>query len=360
MVMVPVVRCSSPNEEALAVRLSILDYSPVDEGLLPVDAFAATVRLAQRAEDSGFHRYWVSEHHGIAATASNSPEILMSCIGSATARIRLGSGGVLLPNYSSLKIAENYQLLEALFPNRIDLGFGRAPGGDQRTTLALNDEKSNPLPYGNKVADLLGFLSGHHLPGSRYTGMRARPETAGQPQPFVLGASGATAEIAAQAGLGFTFAHFINPTARGANACDAYRAAFRPSDFGAAPSVVVAVFVAIGDTDADAQGYADAFHLWLTYAESAAPFDRVPSLQTTRDHHWTSEERAVRERNEGRLISGTAQSVAAQLKALGKAYGTDEVMINLMMPGEAARLRAVSSLAAALKPSVAAEDLKAA
>lgn len=113
-----------PTPKGIPMRLSILDYSPVDEGLMPVDAFAATVRLAQRAEARGFARYWVSEHHGISATAGNSPEILMARIGSATSRIRIGSGGVLLPNYSSLKIAENYQLLEALFPGRVDLGFG--------------------------------------------------------------------------------------------------------------------------------------------------------------------------------------------------------------------------------------------
>ncbi|UAK24020.1 MsnO8 family LLM class oxidoreductase [Sphingomonas nostoxanthinifaciens] len=327
------------------MRLSILDYSPVDEGLTATDAFASTVRLAQHAEACGFARYWVSEHHGIAATASNCPEILMARIASATAHIRVGSGGVLLPNYSSLKIAENYQLLEALFPGRIDLGFGRAPGGDQRTTLALNDEKREQRPYPQKVADLLGFLTGHHPPGSAYAGMKALPETAEPPQPFVLGASGGTAEFAAQAGLGFTFAHFINPTARGARACAAYRAAFCPTVFSERATVIVAVFVAVGETEAEAAAYADAFHLWLAHAESARPFDRVPSIETTREHRWSNDEVAVRARNRGRLISGTAASVVAQLRALADAYGTDEVMINLMMPAEAIRMRAVTAIA---------------
>ncbi|WP_256671104.1 MsnO8 family LLM class oxidoreductase, partial [Pseudomonas sp. FSL R10-0056] len=143
-----------------SMKLSILDYSPVDEGLLPVDALASSVRLAQRVEDKGFNRFWVSEHHGAPATASNSPEILMSRIASATTAIRVGSGGVLLPNYSSLKIAENYQLLEALFPNRIDLGFCRALGADRRTSQELNDEKSESIPYSRNVSDLLGFVTG--------------------------------------------------------------------------------------------------------------------------------------------------------------------------------------------------------
>ncbi|MCJ9720369.1 MsnO8 family LLM class oxidoreductase [Agrobacterium sp. BETTINA12B] len=330
------------------MRLSMLDYSPVDEGLVPADALTSTVRLARHAEENGFTRFWVSEHHGMPATASNSPEILMSRIASATTRIRVGSGGVLLPNYSSLKIAENYQLLEAMFPNRIDLGFGRAPGADQRITAALNDEKSESIPYPQKVSELLGFVTGHHLPGSRYAGMRALPETADKPQPFVLGASGATAEIAAQAGLGFTFAHFINPTARGPRAAEAYRAAFRPTDFSAKPSVVVAVFVSVGDTEAEAEAFADAFHLWLSHAESMRPFERVPSLETTCSHRWTPDELAVRERNQGRLISGTGSQVVAQLRDLADAYGTDEVMINLMMPKESARLNAISAIAAAM------------
>lgn len=336
------------EQNAMPLRLSILDYSPVDEGLSATDAFGASLRLAQRAEQHGFHRYWVSEHHGIPAQAGNSPEILMSHVASGTARIRVGSGGVLLANYSSLKIAENYQLLEALFPGRIDLGFGRAPGGDQRVSAALNDEKSGQLPYPQKVADLLGFLTGKHSSGSRYAGMLALPETPQPPQPFVLGASGSTAQVAAEAGLGFTFAHFINSTLRGAHASEAYRDAFRPSDFADKPQVIVAVFVAVGETSEEAARFADAFHLWLSHAESHAPFARVPSLKTTRAHRWSYEEKAVRERNEGRLIFGTGDEVIAQLRALGKLYGTDDVMINLMMPGEASRLKAVDMLTAAL------------
>jgi luciferase family oxidoreductase group 1 len=336
------------EHDSAPLRLSILDYSPVDEGLSATDAFAASLRLAQRAEHHGFHRYWVSEHHGMPAQAGNSPEILMSHVASSTSHIRVGSGGVLLPNYSSLKIAENYQLLEALFPGRVDLGFGRAPGADQRISGALNDEKSSPLSYSQKVVDLLGFLTGHHPSGSRYAGMRALPQTPRPPQPFVLGASGSTAQVAAEAGLGFTFAHFINPTLRGAHASEAYRQAFKPSDFADKPQVVVAVFVAVGETSEEAALFADAFHLWLSHAESHAPFDRVPSLETTRAHQWSYEEKAVRERNEGRLIFGNGEDVIAQLRALGKLYETDEVMINLMMPTEASRLTAIDSLATAL------------
>ncbi|MGR3376523.1 MsnO8 family LLM class oxidoreductase [Salipiger abyssi] len=337
------------------MRLSILDYVPVDEGLTAADALAASLRLAQTADAARLHRYWFSEHHGMPAMVSSAPEMMMARTAAATDRIRLGSGGVLIPNHSSMKIAENFQLLEAMFPDRIDLGFGRAPGANQRVNAALNDERSNPLPYGNKVADLLGFLRGQAYGASPHAGLKALPETARPPQTFVLGASGSTAELAAQAGLGFTFAHFINPGPQGAQAAAAYRAAFQPSLFGQAPSVVVAVFVAVGETEAKARDYADAFHLWLSHAESAQPFDRLPALDTARRHDWTLPEQMARQRNEGRLISGTADSVAAQLQDLGQAYGTDEVMVNLMMPGEAARQTALTSLAEALSLAPQAE-----
>lgn len=330
------------------LKLSILDYSPVDEGLQASDALAATVRLAQHAEAKGFSRYWVSEHHGMPAAASNSPEVLMARIAAATQTIRVGSGAVLLPNYSSLKIAENFQLLEAMFPNRVDLGFGRAPGADHRTGAALNDEKRGAIPYTQKVTDLLGFLTGKHEPNSRYAGMRAQPETQSPPQTFVLGASGSTAGFAAKAGLGFTFAHFINPGSDGPQAAKAYRAAFAPTDFAAKPSVIASVFVAVGDTEEEAREFSDAFHLWLMYAESAQPFKRVPSLATTRAHRWTPDERAVRQRNQGRLISGTGPQVVAQLRDLASAYGIDEIMINLMMPGESARINAIEAIVDAM------------
>ncbi|ARU95350.1 LLM class flavin-dependent oxidoreductase [Tatumella citrea] len=328
------------------LKLSLLDYSPVDEGLMPHDALSATVRLAQSAEKNGFHRYWVSEHHGMPAISGNSPEILMARIASATQKIRLGSGAVLLPNYSSLKIAENYQLLESLFPNRIDLGFGRAPGADSRTGSALNDEKGRTIPYPQKVSDLIGFITGKHSENSHYAGMKAYPETNTKPQPFVLGASGSTAQFAAKMGLGFTFAHFINPGFTGPHAADEYRDAFQKSDFSEKPTVIVCVFVVIGNTEQEAKEFADAFHLWLSYAESAHPFSRIPSLESSRKHSWSYSELAVREQNKHRLISGTASAVAEKLRNLADSYDTDEVMINLMMPGEASRINALEILSA--------------
>lgn len=327
------------------MRLGVLDYSPIDDKLTATDALAASTRLAKEAERLGFSRYWVSEHHGIETLASVSPEVLMAHLAANTSTIRIGSGGVMLPHYSSMKVAENYRSLEALNPGRIDLGFGRAPGADRRVTAALNDEKSVMVSYPSKVADLVGFLTGRHDAGSGYTGLAASPAANTVPVPWVLAASGSTAALAGEHGLGFTFAHFINPSGQGAVAADQYRASFVPSAFLAAPSVIVAVFVAVGDTDEDAAQLADAFHLWLAHAESATPFDRLPSLATTRAHRWTNSELMTRQRNTGRLISGTPGSVADQLRHLADAYGTDDIMVNPMVPDERNRTAVLTRLA---------------
>jgi len=328
------------------MRLAVLDYSPIDEGLTAVEALAASTRLVQEAERLGYSRYWVSEHHGIPGFAGVSPEVVMAHLAAHTSRIRIGSGGVMLPHYSAFKIAENFRSLDALNPGRIDLGFGRAPGADQRATGALNDEKAGNLPYPAKVADLVGFLTGTHAEGSVYAGMAASPSADTLPIPWVLAASGSTSEIAGALGLGFTFAHFIDASGRGAAAATRYRESFVPSAFLATPAVVVAVFVAVGETEEEAAALADSFHLWLSSAETGAPLDRVPSLEFAAQHRWTANELAVRERNAGRLVSGTAAQVADKLRGLAETYGTDEVMVNPMVPEERNRRAALVGLAA--------------
>jgi len=327
------------------MRLSVLDYSPIDEGLSAGDALAASTRLVKKAEALGYSRYWVSEHHGIPGFAGVSPEVVMAHLAAQTTTIRIGSGGVMLPHYSSMKVAENYRSLDALNPGRIDLGFGRAPGADQRVTAALNDEKADNLPYPAKVADLVGFLTGEHVPGSKYSGLSASPSAGTTPIPWVLAASGATSELAGARGLGFTFAHFINASGRGANAARHYRESFVPSVFLPEPAVIVAVFVAVGETEEEAAALADAFHLWLTSAETGTPLERLPSLPLAAAHRWSATELSVRARNAGRLIAGTAPQVAEQLRELARIYETDEVMVNPLVPGERNRRNALIGLA---------------
>lgn len=332
------------------LKLGILDYAPIDDCATPAEALQTSTNLVKAAERLGLSRFWVSEHHGMEAMASVSPEILMTHLAAATSHIRIGSGGVMLPHYSSVKVAENFKTMESLYPGRIDLGFGRAPGANARVSEALNDEKAWMLPYPQKVADLLGFLSGNHRDDSRYRNISATPESAFLPQPWVLGASGSTAGLAAANGLGFTFAHFINPSDHGPAAAAQYRRDFRPSEFFREPAVIAVVFAVVGQDETEAADLADAFHLWLAHAESPSPFARIPALEQALNHRWTAAERQARMRNEGRLIAGTAPQVAQALRELAGRYGTDEVMVNLLMPGGQRRLGALEALAAELTP----------
>ncbi|MFC9355871.1 LLM class flavin-dependent oxidoreductase [Rhodococcus sp. NPDC057014] len=327
------------------MRLSILDYSPVDEGETARDALNATTRLAQQADALGFERFWVSEHHHTDSLASTAPEGLMMHLAASTDRIRVGSGGVMLPHYSSIKVAENYKLIEALYPNRVDLGFGRTPGADHLITHALNEEKGVELAYADKVRDLKAFVSGAYPDGHRFSGVVARPRLETTPQMWVLGASGNTSELAASEGLGFVFAHFINPSGRGPHAADAYRRRFTPSAFLDQPEVIVAVFVA--DTEDEARESAATVHLWLAQVEGRrAPVHRFPSVRTARQHQYSPAEKAAITRNQPRVLAGTAPRVYAGLTALAQRYRTDQIMILPVVAAAEARLRAVEFLAA--------------
>lgn len=332
------------------MKLSLLDYAPIDEGGSAVEALRDSVELAGTADRLGYHRFWLAEHHGINALATVSPEVLIANHAAVTERMRIGSGGVMIPNYTSMKVAENFRQLAALHPGRIDLGVGRASGSaDARVTRALNDENSATLPFAQKMDNILGFLTGEHggtddSPAD-YADMRAGPVSDELPAPFILAAGGSTASYAGERGIGFTFAHFINGSKRGPRAAEAYREAFRPSRFLDRPHVVVAVFVVVGDTEQEADEFADAVHVWMARIASGARFDSVPSLDYAREHPITQREQAARERNESRLVHGTPDRVVEQLAALGREYGADEVMVNPMVPGAANRQRMITAIA---------------
>src|SRR3979490_216924 len=195
----------------MRVPLGVLDQSPVISGHSPARAIAETVSLARLAEELGYQRYWLAEHHAIAALADPSPEILVSRVACAPSRIRVGTGGVLLPYYSPLKIAEQFRMLEALFPGRIDLGLGRAPGGDPRTALALMDgEYPGAERMPQQVQDLIGFLDGKLPSAHPYAKVRAQPAGVTSPEIWLLGSSDYGGALAAQLGLRFALVPFIN------------------------------------------------------------------------------------------------------------------------------------------------------
>jgi luciferase family oxidoreductase group 1 len=232
------------------LRLGVLDQSPVRGGG-PADAIHETLELAEICDRLGYSRYWLAEHHATPGLAGSSPEVLIGQVAARTSRIRVGSGGVMLQHYSPLKVAESFRVLEALFPGRVDLGIGRAPGSDQMTARALREDGS-PEYFPQQVADLVGFLHGELPPGHPYARVLAMPTGPTAPEVWLLGSSDQSAALAAHLGTGFSFAHFINQEG-GAEVTRGYRRAFRPSAWLEAPRSSAAVFVVCADTEAEAR-----------------------------------------------------------------------------------------------------------
>ena len=231
------------------LHLSVLDQSPVRAGGTAREALLATVELARAADRLGYSRYWLAEHHNSNTLASASPEVLIPVVAGATERIRVGSGGVMLTHYSALKVAEQFRMLETLFPGRIDIGLGRAPGSDGHTANALrHGPGALPLEaYPSQVADLIAYMGDTIPEGHRFRGIRAIPAGDSMPAPWLLGSAYDSAQFAAQLGIGFAFAQFISPDG-GQKVVQAYRDQFRPSALLAEPRVIIGTPALCADT----------------------------------------------------------------------------------------------------------------
>ena len=310
----------------MRVRLGVLDQSPVISGHSSAGAIAETVSLAQLAEELGYHRYWLAEHHAIAALADPCPEILAARVASATSRIRVGTGGVLLPYYSPLKIAETFRMLEALFPGRIDLGIGRAPGGDPRTALALMDgrfEGADRMPQ--QVQDLVGFLDRTLPSGHPFAGVKAQPAGDTAPEIWLLGSSDYSGALAAQLGLRFAFAHFIS--AHGGDAvARAYREQFQPSAREPRPWSLVCVFVICAKTRAEAERLAASIDLRRLHMARGidAP---VPTYEEAKAYRYSPQERAYIGQQRARLVHGDPGEVRDKLMEMKEGFSADELMV---------------------------------
>src|SRR5580658_7765881 len=222
-------------DAASSMKISILDQSPVSEGFTGADALRNTLELARLADHLGYTRYWVAEHHGTPMLACASPEVMIAAMGMITSRMRIGSGGVMLPHYSPLKVAETFSILSALFPGRVDLGIGRAPGTDHATAYALQRDRRQPAPddFPEQLAELLGYLENNLPPGHPFARLAALPGRPHIPDVWLLGSSAQSALWAADNGLPYCFADFINPEGAGYSAI--YRNRFRTSETVAAP-----------------------------------------------------------------------------------------------------------------------------
>ncbi|WP_017812616.1 LLM class flavin-dependent oxidoreductase [Paenibacillus shenyangensis] len=330
------------------ISLSILDYSPVDEGSNDRMALQQTAELARAADRLGYHRFWVSEHHYLPPLAGSNPELLMMHLANQTEHIRIGSGGVMLPNYSAYKIAENFRMLEALHPGRIDLGAGRAAGAGRIGKKALNEGRTETVPYEQQLIDLIRYLNDEEPADHRFPGLKATPVIDTQPELWMLGTGRGGAELAADHGTGLAFAHFINASSVGRAAMQQYQANFRSSTALSAPRGMVGIFVTVADTEEEAEQLARSWDYWLLMSENKGqrlPF--FPSPATIESHDYSTKDLEVIARNRRRMIVGTADSVREGIEELAADYAVQEVLLLPLMYGFHNRMRAIEQLAAA-------------
>ena len=302
------------------MRLSVLDQSPVISGMGAQRAIHETLALAKRVEELGYHRYWLAEHHAIAALADPCPEVLLARLGAETKRLRIGTGGVLLPYYSAFRTAETFRMLEALYPGRIDLGIGRAPGGDPSTAQAVGGGRfPDASNFPQQVWELAALLDGEHRP------VRLQPEVPTIPQVWLLGSSDYSGALAAELGLPFAFAHFINP--RGGDAVSrAYRDMFKATEKRPKPQVIVCTFAIVGETDDEAERLAASIDLRRLHM--ALNIDSpVPTAEEAARHRYSDEERRYVMGQRARAVIGGPAKAKRELNELVERYQADELMI---------------------------------
>ena len=325
------------------MRLGVLDQSPISEGMTGAQALHNTLDLARLADQLGYHRYWVAEHHGTPMLACASPEALIGPIAAGTERIRVGSGGVMLPHYSPLHVAESFSILAGLYPERVDLGIGRAPGTDQITSFALLRDR-NHVPaddFPQQLAELLGYLYDElpeNHPFKRLTSLPGRPE---RPEPWLLGSSPQSAIWAGELGLPYSFADFINP--QGATIADSYRERFQPSERLGAPMLSVGVHALCADTDEEAERLAASGRMSFSLLRQGTlipvpPVDKALRYLETRD----------KKPGGRRAIIGSPDTVRAGLEQVASEYRADELVVLTITYDHAARRRSYELIAEAM------------
>jgi len=327
----------------MGLRLSVLDQSPISEGMTGSEALHNTIDLAQLTDALGYHRYWVAEHHGGPMLAGPSPEALIGPIASATERIRVGSGGVMLPHYSPLKVAETFSVLAGLYPGRIDLGLGRAAGTDPMTTHALQRDRSKALPddFPEQLAELLAYFEGT-IPISSPLARLAkilpgRPET---PEPWLLGSSPQSAVWAGELGLPYAFADFIN--ANGAEIAALYRRGFADGVRLDAPRTTVAVCALAADAEDEAARLATSSRMAFTMLRRGRLI-AVPPPETA--ERFLASEASNGAPLRRRTIVGTADQVRAGIEDAAAEYGAEEVILVTITYDHGARRRSYELIA---------------
>jgi luciferase family oxidoreductase group 1 len=330
--------------------LSVLDLSPVPSGTTATEALRQTLDLARHVDALGLERYWLAEHHNAGSLASSAPEILIAEVASVTHRIRVGAGGIMLPNHSPLKVAECFRVLEALHPGRIDLGIGRAAGTDQKTALALRQSREL-LPidlFPAQLDELLAYLRYEPDPHVRFGPTKAVPIGVAPPPVFLLSSGMDGSALAARLGLGLAYAHHIGPDEYAAS-MRAYRETFQPSAWAARPYAILATSVFCAATDAAAEDLVRCASLSVLRAGQGLRDLPFPSVAEARAYAFDADEEALRRGGRTRFVAGEPARVADVLREMALRSGADELMIATMMHDHEERKRSYERVVRALR-----------
>lgn len=330
------------------IRLSVLDQSPVSEGSTGGDALRNSIDLAQLAESLGYHRYWVAEHHATPMLASPSPEALIGPIAALTSTMRVGSGGVMLPHYSPLKVAETFSMLSGLFGGRIDLGIGRAAGTDPLATFALQRDRRQAAPddFPEQLLELRGYLEESLPPEHPFARVAQLPGNPEKPEIWLLGSSAQSAIWAGELGLPYVFADFIN--SEGAHIADLYRERFTPTARLAEPRMMVATWALCAETEDEAQRLSTSSRMALTLLRTTGKLIRVPTIETAA-RFLEQQDRALPIARRRRMILGTKEVVRSGLEAIAREYGAEELMVVTITHSHEARRHSYALIAQAFE-----------
>lgn len=330
--------------KTMKLQLSILDQTPIRRGSNAYEALQESIQLVRLAEQKGYTRYWISEHHNIGTLACAAPEVLLARLGAETSRIRLGSGGIMLPNHSALKVAENFRLLEGLFPGRIDLGIGRTPGGDRVTASVLNPANTfDPKEYVQQIMTLKSFLRDDSTPETVHEKVKAIPRIPSVPQLWMLTSSGESAYLAAHFGMALSFAQFISPVG-GRESMQVYRERFQPTEDLTAPRASAGIF-AFCSNDEEKVAQVQSVMDYRLLSISKGQTDEIPSWETIRHYKYSSEEERHVRYNRQRMIVGTPGAVKEKMLALAQNLMVDEIIVATFAETAEDRLESYALLA---------------
>jgi luciferase family oxidoreductase group 1 len=331
------------------VRISLLDLSPISSGSTASQALQNTLDLARHAESLGLHRFWLAEHHNAAAVASSTPEVMIVAVAAATSRIRVGSGGIMLPNHSPLKVAETFRVLAALHPDRIDLGVGRAAGTDPKTALALRQSPSlvGAEAFPEQLDELMTYLTRDPDPGARFGPIKAVPVGVPAPPLFLLGSGNEGARLAARLGLGFAYAHHLSPDGVAA-AMRTYRDEFRPSRWWDGPRSILAVSVLCAANDDEAEDLALCTDLAVIRFGQGLRDLPMPSIEEARAYRFDADEDTLRLAARSRNVVGDPSRVKEILDRMIDDTQADELMVTTYIHDHTERKRSYERLVTAL------------